>query len=65
MNAAKTAVRHEHDKIAGLQEFLQFPEMSMFDGLRVAMEHHHTGIFTVLERPLGDQLPREIVIVVT
>src|SRR5438874_11838940 len=36
----------------------------MFDGLRIATQDHHTGVFASRQRPLRDQFGGQIVLVI-
>ena len=44
----------KHHAIAGAQVFWQIPKLTVFDTLRVAMQHQHAGSVTLLRRLLRD-----------
>jgi hypothetical protein len=54
----------ENEKITQPQKCFQVAQLSMLDRLRITMQYHHSRVVTMLRRPLCDQLPWQIVIVI-
>lgn len=54
----------QNEKISCPQEILQLNEFPMFDALLLPMQNEHARIFASGQRPHGDEISRQIVIVI-
>ena len=54
----------QNEQISRTEQRFKFDEPSIFDGLCIATQDHHAGVFASRQWPLRDQSGRQIVVVI-